>query len=312
MTTTETVADVLAHIRSSPEPSINEKNEWADRIEAAMSQGEPVAWSRTRDICNGDGIPIGTDEPEIHWGSEHPDPSEAWCPLYVGPTPAPPVSVPVESFGLDAVPSTDCVHHDFSILDLYTRSLRWSHDTPNEVRDAAVANLRGLYTHLLTRGLFAGSGSWDAGRLAAAKWVEKRRCAFADEHGLIGPTTGVLEFGNGYPERDEYYCELSEIEEAIRALPAPKFLAHTVPDELTCVYMLGKIDGRRERHPLDKPTAPPAPVAPDWSPSDDQFRKWCETHDMPEHVSREAFDDAASLYLLSTPSPATKKDDGNE
>jgi len=167
-----------------------------------------------------------------------------------------PPAVPVESLGRDADAAAGCVHHDFSILDSYIRNLRWSHDTPNEVRDAVASNLRGLYTHLLTRGLFAGSGSWDAGRLAAAKWIEKRRCAFADEYGLVDPATGVLEFGNGHPERDEYYCELSEIEEAIRALPAPQFVAHTVPDEMTAVYMLGKIDGRRERHPLDEPAVP--------------------------------------------------------
>lgn len=162
-------------------------------------------------------------------------------------------TVPVESLGRDAEPVAGCIHHDFSILDSYIRDLRWSHDTPNEIRDAVASNLRGLYTHLLARGLFAGSGSWDAGRMAAAKWVEKRRCAFADEYGLVDPTTGVLEFGNGYPERDEHYCELSGIEEAIRALPAPQFVAHP------------------------KPTAPPAPVVSD-DAADAALFRYIEKH----------------------------------
>lgn len=137
----------------------------------------------------------------------------------------------------------------------------------DHVRRVGQEHARALYAHLLTRGLFAGSGSWDAGRLAAAKWIEKRRCAFADEYGLVDPATGVLEFGNGHPERDEYYCELSEIEEAIRALPAPQFVAHTVPDEMTAVYMLGKIDGRRERHPLDEPAVPVESLGRDAEPA---------------------------------------------
>lgn len=32
-------------------------------------------------------------------------------------------------------------------------------------------------------------------------------------------------------------------------------------------------------------------------PTDAQFKEWCERHDLHEHLSREAFDDAASLYL---------------
>lgn len=34
------------------------------------------------------------------------------------------------------------------------------------------------------------------------------------------------------------------------------------------------------------------------SPTDVQFKEWCERHDLHEHLSRDAFDDAASLYLV--------------
>ena len=52
--------------------------------------------------------------------------------------------------------------------------------------------------------------------------------------------------------------------------------------------------------PRNSPT--PASVPDGWAPTDEQYRAWCATHDMQESVSREAFDDATSLYLLeSTP-----------
>jgi hypothetical protein len=47
---------------------------------------EAVAWTRTDAICDEEGRAIGTDEPRIVWGSEHPDPDgETWWPLYGGP-----------------------------------------------------------------------------------------------------------------------------------------------------------------------------------------------------------------------------------
>lgn len=269
----ETVADVLAEMRSQ---NLLSTHDWTDRIERAMAASAvPNDWrkrivSLERGFEFDEILRVHTPTVTLRFSSidsRYPNPyAQGWkdrdavADLIAHAPPA----VPVESLGRDAGGSSGCVHHDFSILDSYIRNLRWSHDTPNEVRDAVASNLRGLYTHLMTRGLFAGSGSWDAGRLAAAKWVEKRRCAFADEYGLVDHSTGVLEFGNGFPERDEYYCELSEIEEAIRALPAPKFVVHTVPDELTAVYMLGKIDGRRERNPLDEPAEPVASVPDGW------------------------------------------------
>jgi hypothetical protein len=36
----------------------------------------------------------------------------------------------------------------------------------------------------------------------------------------------------------------------------------------------------------------------EFSPTEEQFKEWCERHNMQENVSREAFDDATSLYLL--------------
>jgi hypothetical protein len=50
----------------------------------------PVAWTRTDDICDDEGRSIGTDEPRVVWGSEHPDPGpdgETWWPLYDCPRP---------------------------------------------------------------------------------------------------------------------------------------------------------------------------------------------------------------------------------
>lgn len=41
-----------------------------------------------------------------------------------------------------------------------------------------------------------------------------------------------------------------------------------------------------------------ADAAP-WKPSEQQFKDWCERHDIPEHHGRDPFDDAASLYLAA-------------
>lgn len=62
-------------------------------------------------------------------------------------------------------------------------------------------------------------------------------------------------------------------------------------------------DGGNTVLPIESMAAPtPASVPDGWAPTDEQYRAWCETHDMQESVSREAFDDAASLYLLE-PTP---------
>lgn len=145
-------------------------------------------------------------------------------------------------------PMSACVHHDFSILDAYVRNLRWSPDTPKEVREAVASNLRGLYSHLLARGLFAGSGSWDDGRTAAAKWVEARRCEYGEKFGVVDPATGALEFGSGYPEREEYYNELSVIEEAVRSLPAPQFVGHKDSAPMSAEEVLAVMDADISRY----------------------------------------------------------------
>jgi len=53
-----------------------------------------------------------------------------------------------------------------------------------------------------------------------------------------------------------------------------------------------------------KPAALVVPSSVPFSPTDAQFSEWCERHDMHLHLAREAFDDAASLYLLAAaPTP---------
>ena len=60
---------------------------------------------------------------------------------------------------------------------------------------------------------------WREGILQAAKFVEKRRDAYHNEHGSYDPSTGAWKYpGTG----DEYVGELEEIEEAIRALATPE------------------------------------------------------------------------------------------
>jgi hypothetical protein len=88
-----------------------------------------------------------------------------------------------------------------------------------------------------------------------------------------------------------------------------------VPDELTAVYMLGKIDGRRERHPLDEPAAPPAPVV-EWT--DQQcidFACVAFRHapkNLPKGVELNDIRMAAFRVMsITTPSPTPKKDDDN-
>jgi hypothetical protein len=39
---------------------------------------------------------------------------------------------------------------------------------------------------------------------------------------------------------------------------------------------------------------------PAFTPSEQQYMDWCERHDLPDHLSRDAFDDATSLYLTVT------------
>jgi hypothetical protein len=45
----------------------------------------------------------------------------------------------------------------------------------------------------------------------------------------------------------------------------------------------------------------PAPTVPAtvFSSTNQQYADWCERHDLPPHQSRDAFDDAASLYLVA-------------
>ena len=60
-------------------------------------------------------------------------------------------------------------------------------------------------------------------------------------------------------------------------------------------------------------TAPvPAASVPDagrepFSPTEKQFSEWCERHDMQPNISRDAFDDAASLYLTAAAPQTTEK-----
>jgi hypothetical protein len=56
--------------------------------QATASQQKPLAWGRRRFITDRDGRPIGTDDPELEWGSEPPDES-GWFPLYGEAAPAP-------------------------------------------------------------------------------------------------------------------------------------------------------------------------------------------------------------------------------
>jgi hypothetical protein len=37
-----------------------------------------------------------------------------------------------------------------------------------------------------------------------------------------------------------------------------------------------------------------------FTPTEQQYAEWCERHDLPDHLSRDAFSDAASLYLTAT------------
>ena len=66
----------------------------ADLSIAAVREikGEPVAWSRTRDICDDRGYPIGTDETEIRWQLDRP--GDDWFPLYAHPMPSPAPKLP--------------------------------------------------------------------------------------------------------------------------------------------------------------------------------------------------------------------------
>lgn len=99
--TTETPAEVLASAKITAEllrkdsrrvcrSMADELDSFRERMERSLAAGRVVAWSRTEEITDDSGMAIGTDEPRVVWGSEHPDPSEAWFPLYDGPMPAEP------------------------------------------------------------------------------------------------------------------------------------------------------------------------------------------------------------------------------
>jgi hypothetical protein len=240
-TKNETVADVLAHIRSSPVPSINEKNDWADRFEAAMSQTGP-------------------------------------CPF---------CAAPVESLGRDVVPVA---------LD-------------------TTVSIGGLNVPLST--------AVERMRERAQKLQARQRIldGFVNK---ADPTDGGT--------ANLLYCAAGAIEKLLGAA--------AVPDELTSVYMLGKIDGRRERHHQDEPTAPPAPVSvpdgwfvgyeyttrsqgkarlvafvPDAKPSRQLI--FLHEYDVFAHYIdgriSQLMDGTCDLDIINppTPSPTTKKDDDN-
>jgi hypothetical protein len=46
---------------------------------------EPVAWGRNSFIEDDNGVPIGTDDPELIWGKYLPDDDGGWWPLYTAP-----------------------------------------------------------------------------------------------------------------------------------------------------------------------------------------------------------------------------------
>jgi hypothetical protein len=68
-------------------PTFTEAADEIERLHAEPAAhavgGEPVAWSRDGSIYDDTGVPIGTDETEIHWGIE--SPGEGWHPLYAAP-----------------------------------------------------------------------------------------------------------------------------------------------------------------------------------------------------------------------------------
>lgn len=54
-------------------------------------QSEPIGWARNQTIDDDNGCPIGSDEPEIHWGKEKPDEC-GWWPLFAAPPRREPLS----------------------------------------------------------------------------------------------------------------------------------------------------------------------------------------------------------------------------
>lgn len=125
---------------------------------------------------------------------------------------------------------------------------------PEGARPTALAKLRHLYANMLAgevrdtasakriatgllgpaiEALEAGAAAPDEGEARgiekAARWVDRRRDEYEDEHGTVDPETGSLEFGrgpSGQAKRD-YVETLWEIAEGIRALPVPKGEAAT-------------------------------------------------------------------------------------
>lgn len=65
-----------------------------------------------------------------------------------------------------------------------------------------------------------GGVGYSAGIKAAADWVRARHDAWFSENGYVDPDTNAVSFGTGSHAhaKEEYSCELTEIEEGIRAL----------------------------------------------------------------------------------------------
>lgn len=64
-----------------------------------------------------------------------------------------------------------------------------------------------------------------------------------------------------------------------------------------------------------QPVEAGAPTAAAFQPTEQQYLEWCERHDLESHLNRDAFDDAATLYLTASTSgresaaPLAKQDD---
>jgi len=104
------------------------------------------------------------------------------------------------------------------------------------------------------------------------------------------------------------------IAQARAAAPAPNgwkgSLAQVVMDvplpERNDKYQAGFVDAKAtilqalRDAGFDRAASQPAPVLPQpFTPTEQQYAEWCERHDLPKHLSRDAFDDAVSLYLVS-------------
>ena len=93
---TERLQKMLAEhvVKGDPVDVANFAMMLAERGEStAQPEQEPVAWALPRFIYNADGFAIGTDDPELSWGSKRPDGIGASWPLYTAPQPAAQLSV---------------------------------------------------------------------------------------------------------------------------------------------------------------------------------------------------------------------------